>query len=105
MWIGYMWFVIKYPNYSKGDTIKATFILQLIQLLPFFGSIVAIHNLKNKWIFILTLSLANILFLCKKNMSKRYGGKSFKDSSIKKKAKLSFKEKRKLKKEKQKKAN
>ena len=38
-------------------------------------------------------------------MSKRYSGKSFKDSSIKKKAKLSFKEKRKLKKEKQKKAN
>ena len=36
-------------------------------------------------------------------MSKRYSGKSFKDSSIKKKAKLSFKEKRKLKKEKQKK--
>ena len=36
---------------------------------------------------------------------KTYSGKSFKDSSIKKKAKLSFKEKRKLKKEKQKKAN
>ena len=43
-------------------------------------------------------------FLCKK-MSKRYSGKSFKDSSIKKKAKLSFKEKRKVKKEKQKKVN
>ena len=38
-------------------------------------------------------------------MSKRYSGKSFKDSNIKKKAKLSFKEKRKLKKEKQKKVN
>ena len=35
-------------------------------------------------------------------MSKRYSGKSFKDSSVKKKSKLSFKEKRKLKKEKQK---
>ena len=32
-------------------------------------------------------------------MSKRYSGKSFKDSSIKKKPKLSLKEKRKLKKE------
>ena len=31
-------------------------------------------------------------------MSKRYSGKSFKDSSVKKKPKLSFKEKRKLKK-------
>ena len=38
-------------------------------------------------------------------MSKRYSGKSFKDSSMKKKPKLSLKEKRKLKKEKQKKTN
>ena len=36
-------------------------------------------------------------------MSKRYSGKSFKDSSVMKKAQLSFKEKRKLKKEKRKK--
>ena len=33
-------------------------------------------------------------------MSKRYSGKSFKDSSVMKKAKLSFKEKRKIKREK-----
>ena len=33
-------------------------------------------------------------------MSKRYSGKSFKDSSVMKKAKLSLKEKRKAKKEK-----
>tara|TARA_B100001027_G_C16195827_1_gene298260 strand:- start:756 stop:869 length:114 start_codon:yes stop_codon:yes gene_type:complete len=32
-------------------------------------------------------------------MSKRYSGKSFKDSSVMKKPKLSFKEKRKLRKE------
>ena len=36
-------------------------------------------------------------------MSKRYSGKSFKDSSVKKKPKLSFKDKRKLKRENQKK--
>ena len=36
-------------------------------------------------------------------MSKRYSGKSFKDSSVMKKAKLSLKEKRKLKKDKKKK--
>ena len=36
-------------------------------------------------------------------MSKRYSGKSFKDSSVMKKPKLSFKEKRKLKREKVKK--
>jgi hypothetical protein len=38
-------------------------------------------------------------------MSKRYSGKSFKDSSVKKKPKLSFKEKRRLKKDRQKKTN
>ena len=38
-------------------------------------------------------------------MSKRYSGKSFKDSSVRKKPKLSFKEKRIIKKEKQKKSN
>ena len=38
-------------------------------------------------------------------MSKRYSGKSFKDSIIKKKPKLSFKEKRKLKREKRKNTN
>ena len=45
--------------------------------------------------------------ICDKSliMSKRYSGKSFKDSSVKKKPRLSFKEKRKLKKDKQKKTN
>lgn len=38
-------------------------------------------------------------------MSKRYSGKSFKDSSIKKKPKLNLKEKRKLKREKTRKTN
>ena len=36
-------------------------------------------------------------------MSKRYSGKSFKDSGVKKKPKLSLKEKKKIKKDKQKK--
>ena len=38
-------------------------------------------------------------------MSKRYSGKSFKDSSIKKKPKLNLKQKRRLKREKRKKTN
>ena len=38
-------------------------------------------------------------------MSKRYSGKSFKDTSVKKKPKLSFKEKRKLKRESEKNKN
>jgi len=37
-WLGYLWFLIKYPSVSKGDTIKATYILSLIHLLPFFGA-------------------------------------------------------------------
>ena len=44
-------------------------------------------------------------FFYKKNMSKRYSGKSFKDSSVKKKPKLSLKEKRQIKREKRKKYN
>ena len=38
-------------------------------------------------------------------MSKRYSGKSFKDSSVKKKPRLNLKEKRKLKRQKAKKTN
>ena len=75
MWIGYLWFVIKYPNYSKGDTIKATFILQLIQLLPFFGSIFVIHNLKNRWVFNLIYSVIFFIFLYNiPAMISRYSG-------------------------------
>ena len=40
-----------------------------------------------------------------KIMSKRYSGKSFKDSSVKKKPKMGFKEKRKFKREKRKNSN
>ncbi len=40
-----------------------------------------------------------------RGMSKRYSGKSFKDSSLKKKSKLSLKEKRRIKREKRKKSN
>ena len=50
-------------------------------------------------------SLDGLFFIKNLFMSKRYSGKSFKDSSVKKKPKLSFKEKRKLKKNKQKKTN
>ena len=38
MWIGYLWFLIKYPNLDKGDTIKGTYIISLINILPFFGA-------------------------------------------------------------------
>tara|TARA_A100001011_G_scaffold135370_1_gene142763 strand:+ start:4431 stop:5798 length:1368 start_codon:yes stop_codon:yes gene_type:complete len=38
IWFGYLWFLIKYPIPQKGDTIKGTYILNLIHLLPFFGA-------------------------------------------------------------------
>ena len=44
-------------------------------------------------------------FLWKKIMSKRYSGKSFKDSSLKKKPRFNLKEKRRIKKDKRKKSN
>ena len=37
-WLGYFWFLIKYPNLQQGDTIKATYIILIINLLPFFGA-------------------------------------------------------------------
>ena len=64
------------PHYSQTKIQKGQF------LLPFFFS--------KKFVYRTII------------MSKRYSGKSFKDSSIKKKPKLSFKEKRKLKREKRK---
>ena len=58
-WIGYLWFLIKYPNQSKGDTIKATYILSLIQLLPFYaGNLMDKINKKSTLIYkIIFLSL------------------------------------------------
>ena len=67
-------------------------------MFPDLGYEVIILNTKIKLNF---LKNSNILFV----MSKRYSGKSFKDSNVKKKPKFSFKEKRKLKREKQKKTN
>ena len=44
IWIGYLFLLIKYPfledgrfNY-KGDMIKATYVIHLFNLLPFFGA-------------------------------------------------------------------
>tara|TARA_A100001234_G_C12335466_1_gene263621 strand:- start:320 stop:508 length:189 start_codon:yes stop_codon:yes gene_type:complete len=60
---------------------------------------------KKKIIFLKNLNIKNYQKLYNLIMSKRYSGKSFKDSSVKKKSKLTFKEKRRLKREKQKKSN
>tara|TARA_B100002051_G_scaffold244995_1_gene252089 strand:- start:78 stop:278 length:201 start_codon:yes stop_codon:yes gene_type:complete len=64
---------------------------------------------RKKIIFLKNLSIKKyrkIFYKTKQiSMSKRYSGKSFKDSSVKKKSKLTLKEKRRLKREKQKKSN
>ncbi|MFQ5351768.1 MAG: hypothetical protein ACE5D3_01695, partial [Candidatus Binatia bacterium] len=35
--LGYMWFLIMYPHPAEGDTIKATYILQLFPFLSILG--------------------------------------------------------------------
>ena len=64
IWLGYLWFLIKYPIPSKGDTIKATYILNLIHLLPFFGSYflerIKIYNSK---LFNLFFAILVIIFI------------------------------------------
>ena len=44
---GYMWFLIKYPEIPTGDTIKATYILQLFHLLA-LSSAIYLEKLKEK---------------------------------------------------------
>ena len=56
--IGYFWFLIKYPEIPTGDTIKATYIIQMFHLIGFiFASY--LEDLKNKnttfYITILTI--------------------------------------------------
>ena len=38
-WLGYLWFLISYPNLGKGDTIKASYLLQLFPLLALLGGL------------------------------------------------------------------
>ena len=33
--VGYLWFLIKYPEKPSGDTIKATYVIQLFHLMVF----------------------------------------------------------------------
>ena len=36
--LGYMWFLIAYPNLGKGDTIKATYVLHALPLAAILGA-------------------------------------------------------------------
>ena len=36
--LGYLWFLIKYPELKTGDTIKATYIIQMFHLIVFISA-------------------------------------------------------------------
>ena len=58
---GYFWFLITYPNIGKGDTIKATYILQVF---PFIAILVAIllEHVKRRSQFFNRLILGGLFF-------------------------------------------
>ena len=45
--IGYLWFTIRYPAKPSGDSIKATYMIQLFHLIAFLGLDV-LESFKNK---------------------------------------------------------
>lgn len=59
-WLGFIWFNTKYPE-EKMDTVKATYVIYLINLLPFYGSLVL--NKLRKINSNLYNSLISILFI------------------------------------------
>ena len=61
--IGYLWFLIKYPEKPSGDTIKATYIIQAFHLFAFLG-LDFLEKIKSKSnrIYILFLSLLLIVY-------------------------------------------
>lgn len=58
---GYFWFLIKYPNIGKGDTIKATY---MSQILPFVAILVGIliEHVKRSSQFLYRLTLGGLCF-------------------------------------------
>ena len=65
---GYLWFLIKYPEIPTGDTIKATYIIQMFHLIGFiFASY--LEDLKNKNLKTYFIILAFLLFAYVHNFS------------------------------------
>lgn len=60
---GYLWFLISYPDLPTGDTNKASYILQVANLLVFVSSIVLknIYEKNRKTYFMLTMYLTILL--------------------------------------------
>ena len=59
--LGYFLFVFLYPAGNSGDTIKATYMVQAINLSVFIASI-SIQNIKNKKVYLLLTSCLILIF-------------------------------------------
>ena len=62
--LGYGWFLIKYPVIPKGTTIKATYMIQIFVLLPFLGAeFLEYIRLKTTRTYVLILCLLGLVFI------------------------------------------
>jgi hypothetical protein len=59
--LGYFLFVFLYPAGNSGDTIKATYMVQVINLSVFISSI-SIQDIKNKKVYLLLTSCLILIF-------------------------------------------
>lgn len=62
--LGYLYFLIKYPSFPSGDTIKATYLLQLFHLIG-FNTIFIFNYLKNRktmYYFLLFIFISTFIF-------------------------------------------
>jgi hypothetical protein len=61
---GYLWFVVSYPEIPSGDTIKATYMVQLFNLIIIPASLwldsIKKHNLKRYSVYVFSLALVFI---------------------------------------------
>ena len=59
--VGYVWFLIKFPALPTGDTIKATYIIQLFHLMGLLTNSylhkLKVRNLNLYWFWIVVLIL------------------------------------------------
>ena len=62
--IGYLWFLIKYPGSSSGDTIKSTYMIQVFHAMALFGA-QYLEKVKNNSsnVYLIFISLLVIVFV------------------------------------------
>ena len=59
---GYLWFLIKYPELQSGDTIKATYMIQMFHLIAFLSA-QKLKELKTKNIYALIMACLIFVFV------------------------------------------